>query len=195
MKAIIYTMMIGFLGFGVATAQTSLKEIKQEVMDTELLKNWKTGETKKIQEQSITKLKDESDGTTRTNLMYSPPTHNLIMHPTLMVMPVEVQKAGTVYIVVDRESEEAVNANNFTVQVFDKSGMVELMVETPESQPGKEFKYGVWYNQFSVEVPAYAGTEFNVVVTDNTTGDKVNYLVVANHEQNVFEMEKRLAGR
>ncbi len=195
MKAIIYTVMIGMLGFGVASAQTSIQHIREDAMDVELLKNWKTGQTKIIQDQSITKLKDTGDGTTRTNLMYSPPTTSMFMHPTLMVMPIQVAKTGTVYIMVDRESEAAANANNFTVQIYDKSGRIELYAVTPDNSAGKEFKYGIWFNQFGIEVPGYAGNQFNVVVTDNTTSQSVTYLVDSNVEQNNLQMEKRFAGR
>lgn len=195
MRAYMYFLIWGLMGFGVVSAQTSVKQIKDEVMDMELLKNWKTGQTKVIHHQSITKLKDNGDGTTRTNLMYMPPTHCFIMHPTLMMLPVEVSKAGTVYIMVDRESESAAHSSNFTVQVFDKSGTVELLAITPDSKPGKAFKYGVWYNHFGVEVPAYAGNHFMVKVTDNTTGQFVTYFVEANVEANTLEMEKRFAGR
>ncbi|CAN5284667.1 hypothetical protein BH09BAC1_BH09BAC1_01390 [soil metagenome] len=195
MRAIFYTtMMIGLLGMGMASAQTSMKNIREEVIDVELLKNWKTGETKNIQNQNITKLKDDGDGTTRTNLMYSPPSTSMFMHPTLMVMPIEVAKAGTIYIMVDRENEEAVNARNYTVQIFDKSGMVELYAVTPKNSPGQAFKYGIYFNQFGIEVPAIAGNTFNVVVTDNTTGKKVTYFV-NNTEKSTMEMDKRFAGR
>lgn len=195
MKAILYTVIIGMLGFGVASAQTSIKEIREEVMDVELLKNWKDGQTKTIQNQTITKLKDEGDGTTRTNIMYAPPTHNIFMHPTFLSMPIAIQQPGTVYIMVDRESEEAVNARNFTVQVYDRTGRVELYAVTPQNNPGKEFKYGVWYNHFGIEVPGFAGSEFNVVVTDNTTGQSVNYFVQTDLEESTIEMEKRIAIR
>ncbi len=195
MKAYIYTVILGLLGFGVASAQTSIKEIREEVMDVELLKNWKTGETKTIKDQSITKIKDNGDGATRTNLMYMPPSRSLFMHPTLLTMPVEVPKAGTLYIMVDRESEAAANASNYTIQIFDKTGVVELAITNPDEQPGKVFKYGIWYNHFSVEVPSYAGTEFIVQVTDNTSHKSVSYYVDSNEEKNTIEMEKRLAGR
>mgnify|MGYP006164171939 CR=1 FL=1 len=45
MKAYIYTMIIAMMGFGAVTAQTSIKEVKSEVMDEELLKNWKKKKT------------------------------------------------------------------------------------------------------------------------------------------------------
>lgn len=196
MKANLYLAIVTLImSFGIASAQTTLKQIKEEVMDVELLKNWKQGETKVIQDQTLTKLRDNGDGSTRTNVMYSPPSHNLFMHPTLMVMPIEVSKAGIVYIMVDRESKEAVNAQNFTVKIFDKTGMVELLAVTPPNSPGKEFKYGIWYNHFGIEVPAYAGSQFNIEVIDRSTGNTVTYFVQTNVEKNTFEMEKRLADR
>lgn len=194
MKAYIYTIIIAMMGFGAVTAQTSIKEIRAEVMDEELLKNWKTGETKTIQQQEITKLKDNGDGSTRTNLMYSPPSKMIFTHPTLMAMPVSIEKAGIVYIMVDRESEDAVNASNYTIQVFDKTGRIELYSVTPKDNPGKEFKYGVWYNHFGIEVPGYAGTDFQVKVTDNTTGNQVLYNVNSNVSEYTIEMNRRMAG-
>ena len=164
-------------------------------MDVELLKNWKDGQTKIIQDQTITKLDDDGDGSTRTNIMYTPPTHNIFIHPTFLSIPISVEQAGTIYILVDRESEEAVNAKNYTIQIYDRSGRVELYAVTPKDNPGKEFKYGVWYNHFGIEVPAFAGAEFNVVVTDNTTGQAVNYLVQTNVEESTIEMETRFASK
>lgn len=193
MRAYIYTMILAMIGFGAVTAQTSIKEIRSEVMDVELLKNWKTGETKNIQQQEITKLNDDGDGSTRTNLMYSPPSKMVFTHPTLMAMPVNIEKSGIIYIMVDRESEDAVNASNYTIQVFDKTGRVELYSVTPENSPGKEFKYGVWYNHFGVEVPNYAGTDFQVKVTDNTTGNIVQYNVNSNAAEYTIGMTQRLA--
>ncbi len=195
MRAYIYTMIIAMLGFGAVTAQTSMKEIREDVMDEELLKNWKTGETKTIQQQEITKLKDNGDGSTRTNLMYSAPGKMVFTHPILMAMPVNIEKAGTVYIMVDRESEDAVNASNYTVQIYDKTGRIELYSVTPEDAPGKEFKYGVWYNHFGVEIPGYAGTDFQVKVTDNTTGLNVVYDVSSNVPEYTIEMQRRFASK
>lgn len=195
MKTYIYTMIIAMMGFGVASAQTNIKEIRNEVMDVELLKNWKTGETKNIQDQQITKVKDNGNGTTRTNLMFSPPSKMVFTHPTLMVMPVGIEKAGVVYIMVDRESEDAVNAENYTIQVYDKTGKVELYSVTPEHAPGKEFKYGIWYNHFGIEVPATAGSHFQVKVTDNTTGNQVVYNITSNEPAGTIEMNQSLAGK
>ncbi len=197
MKAYIYTMIIAMMSLSVATAQTSIKDIREEVADVELLKNWKTGQTKTIQDQEITKVKDNGDGTIRTNLMFSPPAKMMFTHPTLMVMPVSVEKVGVVYIMVDRESEEAVNAQNYTVQVYDKTGTVELYTVTPTNSPGKEFKYGIWYNHFGIEVPATAGSNFQVKVTDNATGNQVVYTVNSNTPNTTpdttIEMDQRLA--
>lgn len=195
MKTYIYTMIIAMMGLGVASAQTNIKEIRNEVMDVELLKNWKTGETKTIQDQQITKVKDNGNGTTRTNLMFSPPSKMVFTHPTLMVMPVGIEKAGVVYIMVDRESEDAVNAENFTIQVYDKTGKVELYSVTPENAPGKEFKYGIWYNHFGIEVPATAGNRFQVKVTDNLTGNVVVYNVISNEPAGTIEIDQSLAGK
>lgn len=194
MKAYIYLTIIALMGFGAVTAQTNIKEIREEVMDVELLKNWKTGQTKTIQDQEITKVKDNGNGSTRTNLMYSPPSQMMFMHPTLMVMPVNIEKAGIIYIMVDRENEDAVNAQNFTIQIYDKTGKVELYSVTPTNSPGKEFKYGIYYNHFGVEVPAYAGSDFQVKVTDNNTATNVVYNVQSNAPATTIEMERRLAG-
>lgn len=180
MKSIFYTIILSFLSIGVVTAQTSTKDIRTEVIDLELLKNWNVGQTKTIKEQTITKTEDSGNGTTRTNLMYSVPTHNLFMHPTLMVMPVNVPKSGTLYIMVDRNNEADVNANNFTVTVYDNTGTVELYSATPENMPGKEYKYGIWFNQFGIDIPMSAGSAFNVVITDNKTGQSISYHVVSN---------------
>lgn len=195
MKAYIYTMMIAMMGLGAVSAQTSIKKIRAEMMDEELLKNWKIGETKIIQEQEITKLKDNGDGSTRTNLMFSPPSKMVFTHPTLMLMPVGIEKAGAVYIMVDRESEDAVNTENFTIQVFDKTGKVELYSVTPENSPGKEFKYGIWYNHFGIEVPATVGNRFQVKVTDNITGNVVLYNIISNEPAGTIEMDQSLAGK
>ncbi len=195
MRTYIYTMMIAMMGFGAVSAQTSMKEIRQDVMDEELLKNWKTGESKTSQQQEITKLKDNGDGSTRTNLMYTPPGKMVFTHPIFMSMPVNINKAGIIYIMVDRESKKGVNASNYTIQVFDKTGRVELYSITPNNEPGKEFKYGVWYNHFGIEIPGFVGTDFQVRVTDNTSGTKVLYDVSSNVPEYTIEMQRRFASK
>ncbi len=190
MKAIIYTLIIGMISI-TAVAQTSTKDLRSEIIDVELLKNWNTGQVKTIKNQTITKLKDDGDGSTRTNLMYSLPSHNLFMHSTLMVMPIAVPKAGTIYIMVDRTDKNAVNASNFTVTIYNAEGTVELYSVTPENTAGKEYKYGIWFNQFGIDVPSYAGSSFQVMVTDNLTGKSVSYNVDSNLEETNTEVANR----
>lgn len=112
-----------------------------------------------------------------------------------MSMPVNINKAGTIYIMVDRESKKGVNASNYTIQVFDKTGRVELYGITPNNEPGKEFKYGVWYNHFGIEIPGFVGTDFQVRVTDNTSGTKVLYDVSSNAPEYTIEMQRRFASK
>ncbi|CAN5284658.1 hypothetical protein BH09BAC1_BH09BAC1_01380 [soil metagenome] len=184
MKAIFYSLIIVALHISYVSAQTStLKDIRNEVIDTELLKNWSVGQAKTIKNQTITKLKDNGDGTTRTNVMYSLPSHDMFMNPTLMVMPIAVPKSGTIYIMVDRTEEAQANASNFTIRLYDNSGTVEIFSARPENSPGKEFKYGIWFNQFGVEIPQSVGNEFNVVVLDHTTGKSVTYHVEGSVEE------------
>ncbi len=180
MKANLYTLILSLLCFTAVSAQTNINDIRSEVIDVELLKNWKTGQTKVIKEQSITKLKDTGDGTTRTNIMFSLPSHNLFTLPASMVMPIAVPKSGTIYIMVDRATEAEVNANNFSVQLYDVTGTVNFFTALPENAPGKEYKYGIWFNQFGIEIPASVGNEFNIVILDHVTGDKVTYHVESN---------------
>jgi len=191
MKTNFYIIILTILSLGIVSAQTSTKDIRNEIVDTELLKNWNTGQTKTIKDQIITKTVDNGDGSTRTNLMYSLPSHNLFMHSTLMVMPIAVPKSGTLYIMVDRAKEADVNASNYTITVYDNSGKIELYTATPENTPGKEYKYGIWYNQFGIDIPVIAGSAFNVKVTDNTTGKSVSYHV----ESNVADSNKTTAER
>jgi hypothetical protein len=164
--------------------QRPLKNIKKQVAETELLKNWKTGKSKTFAGQHIIKLSGAEDGG-RTNISYMPPAPGSELQACRAGTCGTIPAAGKIAVFIDRLSEREANTEWFTVTVSDPNTGEELSFTKLDAQAPEYFPSGVWYNYVEVNV-AKVLPVFDVQVYDNYTLSTYKYEVIlsSDNEEN-----------
>lgn len=165
MKTILMLLMTALIVTSIQ-AGDNLKEVKRIVGNDAILKNWKVGETKTVNDISIRRLSGENRIEGRTNLLFA---------STDTVIDGAHISAQCLYLFFDRESEEAADGKWISVSISN-SGKPIWEWQTPSHMP-RAYRYGIWYNFLVIPIGENLPEDFLVTVKDGFDGNVYEFAV------------------
>ena len=167
---IAFTAFIAFASFG----QTKLKDIKNQVGNPEIIRNWEVGETKEVYKASITRKMGENHFDSRTNVLFYPASRSGI-----------ASSSGEIALFFDRTSKDLADAGLFRVYITDETDTEIIYDESLASETPDFYKWDIYYNYKKIKVKEDLGSAFNIYVDDNGSGKTYKFFV----EQEVAEKQ------
>lgn len=177
MKNIITSIAIAAV-ITVASAQSALQAVKQTVGNTEILKTWSVGETRKVHDAVITRTSGENEGAHRTNVFYLSNASRAAMlrekeasgqlteaDREAMLQCAMRPNGGQIAIFFDCAEWALAGSGFFTVEVRNKFGET-IFTDKPKYVKPSFYRWEVWYGLITIEVPVDLGSQFTIHVQD-----------------------------
>jgi hypothetical protein len=203
MKNLIVILTLNIAVIATGFGADKLKDVKDRVGNTEILKNWTIGEVKEVNGVMITRVSGENTPYARTNILYTPfnqiqgtieakVASEKLSGETKEFMEEGFENCcvgGQVALFFDRDVEALANSSLFklTVMNSDQTEIIyqkQLLKEAPHY-----YVQGIWYNYKVINIPLHLENNFVVKIEDEGLKQVYTFTIINNQIQK-FEHKK-----